>query len=190
MAATGWEVCVKHWKTINFQVILPMTLLLLFILVPSSLCLAEGLPKIPAEATARTLDGKTVSISEYKGKLLFLNVWKTDCLPCLVEIPILNRLHQEYSTENFSVIGISMDRGKDELVHRIADKANIAFPVWLGYNQPIAQYVDSGYTPFLVVVGPEGDVLATFLGAIPSYKDAVGFIKQARAIMAEHEAKK
>ena len=46
---------------------------------------AAVLPKIPDEATAITLDGKTVSITDHRGKLIFLTVWRTDCKACLFE---------------------------------------------------------------------------------------------------------
>jgi hypothetical protein len=99
-------------------------------------------------------------------------------------------LQKEYASNEFSVIGVSLDRGKEDLVNLIVKKAQINYPVWLSHDHPISQYVDFPYTPFLIVIGPDGNVLGHFLGKIPTYKDAVGFIDQAHDIMAEREAKK
>lgn len=152
--------------------------------------IAQEFGTIPADATAKSLDGKTVSVSDYKGKLVFLSMWKTDCFPCLLEIPILNQLQKEYASDDFTVIGVSLDRGKDPLVHRIVEKAGITYPVWFAYGQPIAKYVDFSVTPFLIVIGPDGRVLGHFLGKIPTYRDAVGFVDQAREMIAEHKEQK
>ncbi len=178
----------KRWNiSLKLLVVLTMTLFLLPLLPPKQSS-AEGLAKFPAEATAKSLDGKIVSLSDYKGKLVFLAIWRTDCPPCLMEIPILNRLQKEYATDDFSVIGVSLDRGKDDLVNRIVEKKKISYPIWFAYDQPIAPYVDSQYTPLLLVIGPEGDILGSFVGLIPTYKDAVGFIRQAREMIGEHKA--
>jgi thiol-disulfide isomerase/thioredoxin len=150
---------------------------------PARRSVAESSFKIPDEATARTLDGNTVSLTDYRGKLVFLNVWKTDCIPCLIEIPILNRLQREYSSESFTVIGLAMDRGKDKNVAMLAEKANIIHPIWLGYGQPIARYVDIGITPFLWVLGPDGKLLFYMPGAFPTYEEAVRAMKWARILV-------
>lgn len=152
---------------------------------------AAGEPvKIPADATAKNLEGKVVSLADYKGKLLFVSIWKTDCIPCLLEIPILNRLQREYASDDFSVIGISVDRGKDRFVGNLVDKAKINYPVWLAYGEPILKYVEPPVTPFLLVIGPQGEVLGYVPGKIPTYDDAVAVMKQARSLIAEHKKQK
>ena len=164
-------------------------MLLLVLLSPIAVP-AQEFPKIPSDATAKTLEGETVSLAEHKGKLIFLNLWKTDCVPCLLEIPILNRLQKEYGSDEFTVIGVSLDRGKDELVNHFVEKAKIKYPVWLVYDQPLLEYVEVPFTPFLLVVGPEGEVLGYIPGKIPAYKDAVGIMNQARSLLAGQKVQK
>jgi thiol-disulfide isomerase/thioredoxin len=179
---------VKRRNTLlKFLVILPMTLLFSF---SPALGTADGFVKIPADATAKNLEGKVVSLADYKGKLLFLSIWKTDCFPCLLEIPILNRLQKEYASDDFTVIGISVDRGKNKFVVDLVEKAKINYPVWLAYGEPILKYIEPPMTPFLLVVGPEGEVLGYVPGKIPTYDDAVGVMNQARALIAEHNKQK
>lgn len=151
---------------------------------------AKDASRIPDEATAITLDGKTVSLADHKGKLVFLIIWRTDCMACLFEIPILNRIQKEYSSENFTVIGLSMDRGKDKYVVEVAKKAGIAYPVWLGYGQPISSYADTPVLPFLLAIGPDGGVLGYLAGAFPTYEHGVSAIKQARILIEEQKRTK
>jgi cytochrome c biogenesis protein CcmG/thiol:disulfide interchange protein DsbE len=178
----------KRWSVCrSFLVIMAMALLLLSFPNPS---LAGDIARIPDEATAKTLDGKTVSLADYKGKLVFLNMWKSDCVPCLLEIPILKRLQREYGADDFTVIGISLDRGKDQVVGQVVDKAEINYPIWLGYDQPILQYVNAPVVPFLFVLGPEGEVLGYVPGKIPSYDEAVSVMNRARLVIGERSRQK
>ncbi len=165
----------------------------LIILVLAAFPLSESFGetlKIPDEATAKTLDGKTVSLAEHKGKLIFLNIWRTDCKVCLYEIPILNRIQKEYSSEDFTVIGIAMDRGKDEYVAQLADMADIGYPLWLGYGQPIAEYVDVPVTPVMFFIGPDGQVIGYRVGAFLSHEEAADLLRHILKRLAEQTGDK
>ena len=144
--------------------------------------LAEDTTRIPDTATAVTLDGKTVSLADHRGKLVLLIAWRTDCVACLYELPILNRLQKEYSDEDFTIIGLSMDRGKDEYVAKFVEEKKMAFPVWLGYGQPIMKYTLTEMLPTLFAIGPDGEMLGKYFGAFRSYEEAVAIMKQARTL--------
>jgi thiol-disulfide isomerase/thioredoxin len=145
--------------------------------------LAQDLPKIPYEATAITLDGETVSLEVYKGKLVFLTVWRTDCKACMFEIPILNKLQKEYANQDFTIIGLSMDKDKDDLVRKVIEARDINYPIWLGYDQPLSEYTQTQYLPTLFAIGPEGEVLGYLIGAFQSYEHAVGALTQSRSLI-------
>lgn len=150
--------------------------------------LAQELPKIPYDATAVTLDGETVSLKDYKGKLVFLTVWRTDCRACMLEIPFLNKLQQEYAGEDFTIVGLSMDRENDDLVRKVIEVRDIAYPIWLGYDQPLSRYTQTPYFPTLFAIGPEGRVLGYLFGAFQSYEEAEKALKQARGLIKGKQA--
>jgi len=139
--------------------------------------------KIPDSATAKALDDKTVSLADHRGKLIFLVIWKTDCVACVFEIPILNKLHNEHYSEDFTVIGLSMDRGKKERVERIVEEYRIDYPVWLGHGESISAYTDVPIVPVLLVIGPDGWLAGHFIGAFYSLEHAEAALKEARAII-------
>jgi cytochrome c biogenesis protein CcmG/thiol:disulfide interchange protein DsbE len=66
-----------------------------------------GLPE--PELTLKDLDGKDVSLSEYKGKVVLVNFWATWCEPCRVEIPWLIEMQQQYGPKGFVILGIALD---------------------------------------------------------------------------------
>lgn len=66
----------------------------------------EALPDIEFADGA----GKTVKLSDFKGRTVLLNLWATWCAPCREEMPALNRLQQELGSDAFEVVALSLDR--------------------------------------------------------------------------------
>src|SRR5712671_2004016 len=54
-------------------------------------------------------DGKTVHLSDYKGKVVLLDFWATWCAPCKIEIPWFMEFEQQLKDRGFAVVGVSMD---------------------------------------------------------------------------------
>jgi thiol-disulfide isomerase/thioredoxin len=142
--------------------------------------ISQERPRIPYEATARMLDGKIVSLADHKGKLVFLVIWRTDCPACIFEIPVLNKIQEEYAGDDFTIIGLSMDRGKDDFVKKVAEMRQIDYPIWLGYGEPISPYTQTPVLPTLLVLGPTGEVIGYMHGAFPSDEYAVAVIEESR----------
>lgn len=58
---------------------------------------------------ARSLGGDTVSLSSFAGDVVVLNVWATWCRPCVIEMPALQRLHEELGDQGLRVVAVSVD---------------------------------------------------------------------------------
>ncbi|MSO45339.1 MAG: TlpA family protein disulfide reductase [Acidobacteria bacterium] len=78
--------------------------------------------------TMRTLDGKTLSSADWRGKVTIVNFWATWCPPCLAEIPDLVALQDKYR-DQLQIIGISADEGSPEVVQKFADQYHINYPI-------------------------------------------------------------
>lgn len=59
-------------------------------------------------------DGETMTLADYQGKVILVNVWATWCPPCVVEMPMLNDLQAQRGGRDFQVINISLDRTAEE----------------------------------------------------------------------------
>jgi cytochrome c-type biogenesis protein len=170
-------------KRISVCSIAPLVIAALILGRTGAPAFAEDSLKIPYDATAVTLDGETVSLEAFKGKLVFLTVWRTDCKACIFEIPVLNRLHREYSDKNLAVVGLSLDNGKDDFVRKVIEVKEINYPIWLGYGQPLSEYVPTQVLPTLFVIDPEGKVLGYMPGAFLSYEHAVAVVNESRNLI-------
>jgi thiol-disulfide isomerase/thioredoxin len=68
-------------------------------------------PEALPEFDLTDADGKALTLSNYAGKLVLVNLWATWCGPCVKEMPTLDALQQEMGSNRFTVLPISLDRG-------------------------------------------------------------------------------
>lgn len=64
--------------------------------------------------SAVDLRGNTVSLEDYRGNVVLLNIWATWCPPCVEEMPSMERLHQKIEDPDFSVVAVSVDAREGE----------------------------------------------------------------------------
>lgn len=65
------------------------------------------------EFTLSALDGKNVSLGDLKGKVVFLDFWASWCPPCKKEMPELARLSEKFSSSEFAIVAVSVDKKKE-----------------------------------------------------------------------------
>src|SRR5579859_4392262 len=59
--------------------------------------------------TLKSLDGKDVKLSDFKGKAVLLNFWATYCQPCKIEMPWFAELNKQYAPQGLQIVGVAMD---------------------------------------------------------------------------------
>lgn len=113
--------------------------------------------------TAETVDGKTFVLSEQKGKVVLLNFWATWCGPCVGEMPAFEKLYSEYG-EKIAILAVDCAEDKDTVKQFVSDNG-YTFPIAYDTEGTIsAKYPTSGI-PYTLVIGKDGKVQKTFLGA-------------------------
>jgi thiol-disulfide isomerase/thioredoxin len=110
-------------------------------------------------------DGKTHTLSGYKGKWVLVNYWATWCPPCLDEIPDLIALH-ENKKNNLVVIGIALDFRSAKQVTDFADGLLVNYPIVLGNSQIVNQIGPVQGLPTTYLYNPDGKMVAQQVGAI------------------------
>jgi len=108
--------------------------------------------------------GKTMELSDFKGRFVLLNVWATWCAPCVIEMPSLNAIAQEFGGDDFAVITISMDQ-TDAAIDGFFEKHNFgALTRWRDSGLNLASKLGARGLPITVIYNPEGDEMVRVLG--------------------------
>src|SRR5208337_2623613 len=76
----------------------------------------------------KDVNGRTVTLAEYTGKVILLNFWATFCDPCKAEMPSLNKLYAAFKAEGFLVLAVSIDTSESPVRSFLSAKG-INFPV-------------------------------------------------------------
>jgi thiol-disulfide isomerase/thioredoxin len=75
-------------------------------------------------------DGTEMRLSDYKGKVILVNIWATWCAPCIAEMPMLDELQAQKGGENFEVVTISLDRTAEEAAQWFEKNGINNLPLW------------------------------------------------------------
>ncbi len=130
--------------------------------------------KVPADFDVRTLDGGTIKLSNYRGKVLVMDFWATWCGPCRQETPQLARIARENSSRGLEVIGLHIDdRGKSSLedIRKFIDSYGIGYTVGLATDDMFTSYLgfDDDRLPQTLVFGRDGKLIKHLIGYGPSH---------------------
>lgn len=124
------------------------------------ICAASLLHAAPAPAwDLKNLDGKSVKLSDFKGKVVILDFWATWCPPCREEIPNFVELQSKYKDQGLVVIGISLDQGGPGVVSSFAKAQKINYPIVMGDEAVSTQYGDIQAIPTTFIIDPNGNIV-------------------------------
>ena len=87
---------------------------------------------IAPDFTLQSLDGKTVHLSDYRGKAVVLNFWATWCGPCKIEMPWFVDLQKQYGPSGVQFLGVAMDDASTKDIAEFAQSMNVNYPILIG----------------------------------------------------------
>jgi len=108
--------------------------------------------------TLKDLNGRTVRLSDYQGKVVLINFWATWCPPCRAEMPDLVRLQREHGKEGLQIIGVTYPPEQKARVRMFARSLKVNYPIILGTREFKARFSSEETLPLTVVINRDGKV--------------------------------
>ena len=125
------------------------------------------------------LEGKTIKLSDFKGKVVLLNFWATWCPPCREEIPDLVSLQKQHAAQGLVVLGVSMDQGGPAGVASFVKKFGINYPVVMGDAKTSEAYGSIQVLPTTFIIDRKGNIVDGLQGAT----DRAGFEEKIKPVL-------
>lgn len=127
-------------------------------------------PLFPFDFEVKTLDGKTLKLSDLKGKVVIVDVWGTWCPPCRAEIPHFVKLYETYKDKGLEIVGLAVEGDNPDptgTVKSFAEKNGIKYPLaCIEESSEILKAIpEFGAFPTTIFVDREGKVRMKEVGA-------------------------
>jgi peroxiredoxin len=113
--------------------------------------------------TLKDLNGKTVSLAAFKGKVVLLNFWATWCPPCRAEMPALNKLHHMLKPRGLEVIAVSTDRSIND-IKDFLESHKVDFTVLFDADRNAAKQYRVFSMPTTFLISRSGIIVEKFYG--------------------------
>ena len=125
-----------------------------------------GLRQAPP-LVGQTLDGRTLTLEQLRGKPVLVTFWATTCPSCIEEMPHLIELYRELNPKGLEIIGVAMTYDPPEQVRTLAKQRQIPYPIVLDAQGRIAREFDNvRLTPTTVLISPDGRIVHYRLGLL------------------------
>lgn len=110
------------------------------------------------------LDGTEISLDDYKGKVILLNLWATWCGPCRAEMPSMERFYNHYKDKPVFLAALNVREPK-ETVESYIKEGGYTFPVLMDELGVHSGIYSSGSIPTTYIINKEGLIIGRFVGA-------------------------
>jgi peroxiredoxin len=141
--------------------------------------------EVAPDFTVQTLDGKNLSLAQFKGKFVLLDFWATWCAPCVAEVPNLQAAHKAFGADTrLDMVSLSLDEKPADAASFVKSQKLHWRQAHIGPDSPVATDYGATAIPATFLIGPDGRILAKDLrgqeimtaiaGALSSQKPGVG----------------
>ena len=111
--------------------------------------------------------GKTLSLKDFKGKIVLLNFWATWCQPCIRELPSMERLQAKFNEGDFNIVAISLDRGGARVAERLLKRLKLKkLKLYIDKENKSAQVLGVKFMPTTFIFDRKSRKLGMLQGGV------------------------
>jgi thiol-disulfide isomerase/thioredoxin len=114
----------------------------------------------------KSLEGRAVRLTEFRGKVVLLNFWATWCPPCRAEMPAFVKYQREYAGRGLQIIGVTYPPQTRAEVRKFAKSIRVNYPIALGARETKALFTEDETLPLTVIIDREGAIAGIIAGIL------------------------
>ena len=127
--------------------------------------------------TLPDLEGRMISLEDFKGKVVIVSIWATWCAPCRAEAPYLEKLYQTFKGDDFILLAISIDEDGKRSIVPFMERKKLSFPVLLDPEKNIMELFGAEMIPESFIIKKDGTIASKVEGAYDwSSKEMIKYI--------------
>ena len=119
---------------------------------------------VAPDFSLESLDGKTMRLSDLRGKAVLLNFWATWCGPCKIEMPWFVDLQNQYGSQGLQIVGVAMDDASKEDIGKFAKDLGVNYPILIGKESVGDEYGGVPALPETFLIGRDGKFVDKIIG--------------------------
>jgi peroxiredoxin len=116
--------------------------------------------------TLQSVDGKAVSLAQYKGDVVMINFWASWCGPCRQEMPLLDSIYKQYKDMGFVLLGVNVEPDRHG-ANAWLKQTPVSYPVLYDPNSQVSQLYQVQAMPTTVIIDRQGIVRFVHNGYLP-----------------------
>jgi peroxiredoxin len=119
---------------------------------------------VAPDFTLESLDGKSMRLSDLRGKAVLLNFWATWCGPCKIEMPWFVDFQKQYGSQGLQIVGVAMDDASKADIAKFAKDMGVNYPILIGKESVGDQYGGVPALPESFVISRDGKIMDKIIG--------------------------
>ena len=162
----------KEKKTIGYLLVVPVLVVVAIVVltmvfgekVVREKVVPLKLGDMAPDFTFPDLGGNLVSLSSYRGKVVFINIWATWCPTCVDEMPSMEKAYNEFKREDFEILAVSIDVLGEQVVRPFMEKYKLSFPALLDNKGKIKKLYATTGVPESFILDKSGRIAHIAIG--------------------------
>ena len=118
----------------------------------------------PVEIRLQDINGNLVSLSDFRGRIVFLNFWTTWCPTCRIEMPSMEKLHQKFKNQDFAMVTVNIQESASQ-VEKFYKNFKLTFTTLLDTTGEVAMGFSIRSIPTTFILDNSGRIIGTVMGS-------------------------
>ena len=118
---------------------------------------------LPVEIELKDLNGQPISLSDFRGKIVFLNFWTTWCFDCRIEMPHMEKLHQQFKNKEFEMVAVNLQEPVSQVKQFFKDY-KLTFTTLLDSDGEVGAHYRITSIPTTFILNKQGIIIGKVTG--------------------------